>query len=75
MLARIAADPRHTHLVVLSQEDEIRERLFPEWDMEWVEAADIREVLNDALEQSADDKQKRMLSQMLLEIESGGLAA
>jgi hypothetical protein len=62
-------------LVVLSQEDEIRERLFPEWDMEWVEAADIREVLNDALEQSADDKQKRMLSQMLLEIESGGLAA
>jgi hypothetical protein len=60
---------------VLSQEDEIRERLFPEWDMEWVEAADIREVLNDALEQSADDKQKRMLSQMLLEIESGGLAA
>jgi hypothetical protein len=75
LLARIAADPRHTHLVVLSQEDEIRERLFPEWDMEWVEAADIREVLNDALEQSADDKQKRMLSQMLLEIESGGLAA
>jgi hypothetical protein len=62
-------------VVVLSQEDEIRERLFPEWDMEWVEAADIREVLNDALEQSSDDKQKRMLSQMLLEIESGGLAA
>ena len=75
LLARIAADPRHTHLVVLSQEDEIRERLFPEWDMELVEAADIREVLNDALEQSADDKQKRMLSQMLLEIESGGLTA
>lgn len=62
-------------MVVLSQEDEIRERLFPEWDMEWVEAADIHEVLNDALEQSADDKQKRMLLQMLLEIESGGLAA
>ena len=61
-------------MVVLSQEDEIRERLFPEWDMEWVEAADIREVLNDALEQSADDKQKRMLSQMWLEIESGGLS-
>ena len=57
LLARISADPRHTHVVVLSQEDEIRERLFPECDMEWVEAADIREVLNDALEQSSDDKQ------------------
>jgi hypothetical protein len=41
--------------------------------MEWVEAADIREVLDDAVQQSSDDKQKRMLSQMLLEIESGGL--
>jgi hypothetical protein len=62
-------------VVVLSQEDEIRDRLFPEWDMEWVQAVDIREVLDDALHQSSDDKQKRMLSQMLLEIESGGLVS
>ena len=75
LLARISADPRHTNVVVLSQEDEIRDRLFPEWDMEWVEAADIREVLDDALNQSSDDKQKRMLSLMLLEIESGGLVS
>ena len=75
LLARISADPRHTNVVVLSQEDEIRDRLFPEWDMEWVQAADIREVLDDALHQSSDDKQKRMLSLMLLEIESGGLVS
>lgn len=75
LLARISADPRHTNVVVLSQEDEIRDRLFPEWDMEWVQAVDIREVLDDALHQSSDDKQKRMLSQMLLEIESGGLVS
>ena len=75
LLARIAADTRHTNLVVLSQEDDIRDRLFPEWDMEWVEAADIREVLEDALEQSADEKQQRMLSQMLSEIQSGPLGS
>ena len=75
LLARIAADTRHTHLVVLRQEDDIRDRLFPEWDMEWVEAADIREVLEDALEQSADEKQQRMLSQMLSEIQSGPLGS
>lgn len=75
LLARIAADTRHTNLVVLSQEDDIRDRLFPEWDMEWVEAADIREVLEDALQQSADVKQQRMLSQMLSEIQSGPLGS
>lgn len=75
LLARIAADTRHTNLVVLSQEEDIRDRLFPEWDMEWVEAADIREVLEDALEQSADEKQQRMLSQMLSEIQSGPLGS
>jgi len=75
LLARIAADTRHTNLVVLSQEDDIRDRLFPEWDMEWVEAADIREVLEDALQQSADEKQQRMLSQMLSEIQSGPLGS
>lgn len=75
LLARIAADTRHTNLVVLSQEEDIRDRLFPEWDMEWVEAADIREVLEDALQQSADEKQQRMLSQMLSEIQSGPLGS
>ena len=75
LLARIAADTRHTNLVVLSQEDDIRDRLFPEWDMEWVEAADIREVLEDALQQSSDEKQQRMLSQMLSEIQSGPLGS
>lgn len=44
-------------------------------DMEWVEAADIREVLEDALQQSADEKQQRMLSQMLSEIQSGPLGS
>jgi hypothetical protein len=43
--------------------------------MEWVEAADIREVLEDALQQSADEKQQRMLSQMLSEIQSGPLGS
>jgi hypothetical protein len=42
--------------------------------MNWVEAADIREVLEDA-QQSADEKQQRMLSQMLSEIQFGRLGS
>ncbi|MDO7679542.1 MAG: BLUF domain-containing protein, partial [Burkholderiaceae bacterium] len=32
----ISADARHSDVVLLTQEDEFRERLFPNWDMELV---------------------------------------
>ena len=37
----ISADPRHSNVVLLTKEDEFRERLFPNWDMELVEAEDV----------------------------------
>lgn len=40
----INADPRHSNVVLLREENEIRDRLFPDWGMELVEAADIRDV-------------------------------
>ena len=67
----ISADPRHDSVVVLSQEDEIRERLFPDWAMELVEAEDIRVVLEDALEDARDPKQKKALALMLKELNAG----
>jgi len=59
LLQMISADPRHSNVVILTQEDENRERLFPNWDMELVEAADIKVVLEDALVAASNPKQKK----------------
>lgn len=53
LMKLISEDSRHLNLVVLSEEDEIRERLFPNWDMELVEAAEIGEVLKNALKEAS----------------------
>ena len=55
LIARLHHDPRHHDIVSLSQSEEERERLYPNWTMERVEAEDIRAVLQDALD-SAEDK-------------------
>ena len=69
----IAADPRHTDVVLLTKEDEFRERLFPTWDMELVAAEDISAVLEDAMHEVSDPKQKNTLSQMLHELNKSSL--
>lgn len=66
----ISADPRHSNVVVLSEEDEIRDRLFPDWDMELVEASEIGDVLEGALKEASDEKQKQMLAMFLAELKS-----
>ena len=73
LLKIISADPRHSNVVVLTQEDEIRERLFPNWDMELVEAADIKVVLEDAMSEASDPKQKKALSKMLQEVSGSSI--
>ena len=73
LLKIISADPRHSNVVVLTQEDEIRERLFPNWDMELVEAADIEVVLEDAMSEASDPKQKKALSKMLQEVSDSSI--
>jgi hypothetical protein len=64
----ISADPRHSDVVLLTKEDEFRERLFPNWDMELVAAEDISAVLEDALNEATDPKHKKTLSNMLQEL-------
>ena len=69
----ISADPRHADVVLLTKEDEFRERLFPNWDMELVAAEDISAVLEDAMLEASDPKQKNTLSQMLQELNKSPL--
>jgi hypothetical protein len=69
----ISADPRHSNVVLLTKEDEFRERLFPNWDMELVEAEDISAVLEDAIYEASDPKQKNTLFNMLQELNKSPL--
>ena len=69
----ICADPRHSNVVLLTKEDEIRERLFPNWDMELVAATDISAVLEDAMNEASDPKQKKALSNMLQELNKNAI--
>ena len=47
--------------------------LFINWDMELVETADISAVLEDAMQEASDPKQKNALSNMLLELNKSPL--
>lgn len=75
LMDRIQRDPRHERIVVLSQTGEVRERLFPDWDMELVTPGHIREVLLDALAGTHDEKNTASLRLMLRQIGSNGLVA
>jgi len=50
LMHRLSKDVRHDTIIALSESEEVRERLFPDWDMELVSGGDIREVLSDALD-------------------------
>lgn len=73
LVASLQGDPRHHDLVTLSQSEEERERLYPNWDMEKVEAEDIRLVLEDALENAADKNNRATLTRILEQLDAGPL--
>lgn len=73
LMGILQADPRHERMVVLNESEEVRERLFPNWDMERVGADDIREVLQDALESAKDPHNAQSLSVLLNQLDSDGL--
>jgi hypothetical protein len=54
--------------VLLTKEDDFRERLFPNWDMELVAAEDISVVLEDAMHAVSNPKQKKILFNMVQEL-------
>ena len=71
----IKADSRHEGVVELSESDEVRERLFPDWAMELVTPADIREVLLDAQQNAQDTHSLEALGTMLSQLEAGPLSS
>ena len=64
----IETDRRHKLMTVLSTDEEIRERIFPSWDMELVDADHIQEVLQDALETARDDRSVAALQLLLQKV-------
>ena len=73
LIASLHGDARHYDIVALSQSEEERERLYPNWDMEKVDAEGIRAVLEDALESAEDDNNIAALKRILEHFASGPL--
>jgi hypothetical protein len=71
LMARIEKDPRHAAVVVLDTDEELRERLFAQWDMERVAAEEVRGVLLDALGTARHPGSARALRDILQWLDSG----
>ena len=69
LLQNLEADRRHHDVVVLSRSEEVRERLFGDWDMELVAPDDIREVLVDALSTAHEEQSAASLRKMLWQLD------
>lgn len=74
LMERIEKDPRHHGVVVLDSDEEVRERVFADWDMELVDPDDVRNVLVDALNDAKHPTSARTLRDMLEALDSGRLA-
>ena len=73
LIASLHGDPRHDDIVTLDRSVENRERLYPNWEMEWVGADDIRAVLHDALQSAEDENNIAALRRILEQLDSGPL--
>jgi Sensors of blue-light using FAD len=69
----LRVDPRHGGIVVLNEMEDVRERLFPEWDMELTTSDSIRDVLLDARDEAATGAQAQALEEMLAQLDAGEL--
>jgi hypothetical protein len=75
LVASLHGDARHYDIVELDRSVDKRERLYPGWEMERVEADEIREVLLDALESSEDHNNVAALKRILQHLDSAPLAS
>ena len=75
LMARLQADVRHQDIVLLDESEEVRERLFPDWDMELVDASNIRDVLQDALDTARNPGNASTLRALLDRLESGDIGS
>jgi hypothetical protein len=73
LIANLHVDPRHHDIVTLDRSIEKRERLYPNWEMEHVEADDIRSVLEDSLQSAEDESNIAALKRILAHLAFGPL--
>jgi hypothetical protein len=73
LIGSLHGDARHYDIVTLDRNEEKRERLYPNWEMERVEADGIRAVLQDALGSAEDKKNVATLKRILQHLDSGPL--
>lgn len=71
LVDNLYADTRHHDIVTLDRSIEKRERLYPHWEMEHVEADDIRTVLHDALDSAQDASNIAALRRILAHLGTG----
>ena len=60
-------------MVELAVNEEVRERVFPTWDMELVQPDDIREVLQDAIRDAKAAVSAKALRELLQKVEEADL--
>lgn len=75
LMASLQGDARHNDVVSLDTSIEKRERLYPSWDMELVDAEDIRAVLHDALESADNESNVAALTRILQHLDSAPLTS
>ncbi|MES2716625.1 MAG: BLUF domain-containing protein [Pseudomonadota bacterium] len=75
LMVRLQDDDRHADIVTLGSSEEVRERLFPDWDMELVAGDHIRDVLQDALDTAQDAASADTLRGLLQQLETGELSS
>ncbi len=73
LIASLYGDPRHFDIVSLDRSVEKRDRLYPNWEMERVQADDIRAVLQEALDSAEDEMNIAALRRILKHLDSSPL--
>lgn len=73
LITNLHGDSRHHDIVTLDRSVDKRERLYPHWEMEHVEADDIRSVLQEALDSAEDASNVAALKRILAHLDSGPL--
>jgi len=73
LMHKIRHDKRHNTVVELAVNEEVRERMFPTWDMELVQPDDIREVLQDALRDAKAAVHAKALRELMQMVEEADL--
>lgn len=74
LMETLRQDSRHDTVIQLSETEEVRERLFPEWSMERVAVDDIRAVLTDARDTADDPRNEHALQLLVEQLDAGGLS-